>query len=51
MGNVNLNVIVLPGLVAEQRHEVMGAMLLGVYGLWQTANDVRHFAVSRLLDL
>jgi error-prone DNA polymerase len=47
----NVNVIVWPGLVEEQRREVMGAMLLGVYGQWQTANNVRHLVAKRLVDL
>jgi error-prone DNA polymerase len=47
----NVNVIVWPGLVEEQRREVMGAMLLGVYGQWQSANNVRHLVAKRLVDL
>jgi error-prone DNA polymerase len=47
----NVNVIVWPGLVEEQRREVMGATLLAVYGQWQTANNVRHLVAKRLVDL
>jgi error-prone DNA polymerase len=47
----NVNIIVWPGLVEEQRREVMGATLLAVYGQWQTANNVRHLVAKRLVDL
>lgn len=29
----------------------MGARLLGVYGQWQCANNVRHLVAKRLVDL
>jgi error-prone DNA polymerase len=47
----NVNVIVWPNLVDQQRREVMGARLLGVYGQWQEANNVRHLVAKRLVDL
>ncbi|MYN11288.1 hypothetical protein [Pseudoduganella aquatica] len=47
----NVNVIVWPGLVEEQRREVMGTALLGMHGQWQTANSVRHLVAKRLVDL
>jgi len=47
----NVNVIVWPGLVDTQRCEVMGAQLLGVYGIWQSQNNVRHLVAKRLVDL
>lgn len=47
----NVNVIVWPGLVEQQRREVMGAALLGVYGQWQCQNNVRHLVAKRLVDL
>lgn len=47
----NVNVIVWPALVERQRREVMGAQLLGVYGQWQTAHNVRHLVAQRLVDL
>jgi len=37
--------------VEQQRREVMGAQLLGVYGVWQTENNVRHLVAKRLVDL
>ncbi|MYM73544.1 DNA polymerase III subunit alpha [Duganella sp. FT134W] len=47
----NVNVIVWPSLVEQQRREIMGARLLGVYGQWQEANNVRHLVAKRLVDL
>jgi error-prone DNA polymerase len=47
----NVNVIVWPSLVEQQRREVMGSRLLGVYGQWQMANNVRHLVAKRLVDL
>ncbi len=46
-----LNVIVWPALVARQRKELLGARLLGVYGIWQCAGSVRHLVAKRLVDL
>jgi len=47
----NVNVIVWPNLLEQQRREVMGARLLGVYGQWQCANNVHHLVAKRLVDL
>jgi error-prone DNA polymerase len=48
-GNVNL--IVWPDLVEKQRREVLGAPLLGVYGIWQRQGEVRHLVAKRLVDM
>ncbi|HJV51217.1 MAG TPA: error-prone DNA polymerase, partial [Noviherbaspirillum sp.] len=37
-----INVIVWRDLVERQRKELLGAALLGVYGIWQCERDVRH---------
>ena len=47
----NVNVIVWPSLVDQQRREVLGASLLGVYGVWQREGDVRHLVAKRLVDM
>lgn len=47
----NVNVICWPSLVEQQRSEVMGATLLGVYGIWQFENNVRHLVAKRFVDL
>ena len=47
----NVNVIVWPSLVEQQRKEVMGAALLGVYGVWQCHKNVRNLVARRLVDL
>ena len=47
----NVNVIIWPSLVEQQRKEVMGAALLGVYGVWQCQNNVRNLVAKRLIDL
>ena len=46
-----VNVICWPSLVEEFRREVMGAQLLGVYGVWQCESNVRHLVAKRLVDL
>jgi error-prone DNA polymerase len=46
-----VNVICWSSLVEQQRREVMGAQLLGVYGVWQSENNVRHLVAKRLVDL
>lgn len=46
-----VNVICWPTLVEQFRREVMGAQLLGVYGMWQSENNVRHLVAKRLVDL
>jgi len=47
----NVNVIVWPSLIEQQWHELLNASLLGVYGIWQTENNVNHLIAKRLLDL
>jgi error-prone DNA polymerase len=47
----NVNVIVWPDLVEQFRREVLGASLLGVYGIWQQEGIVRHLVAKRLVDL
>ena len=47
----NVNVIVWKSLVEQQRKEVLGAALLGVYGIWQRQGDVRHLVAKRLVDM
>ena len=46
-----VNVIVWPSLVEQQRREVLGATLLGVYGIWQNEQGVMHLVAKRLVDL
>ncbi|WP_296002070.1 error-prone DNA polymerase [Rugamonas sp.] len=46
-----VNVICWASLAEQQRREVMGASLLGVYGIWQSENNVRHLIAKRLVDL
>ncbi len=47
----NVNVIIWPALVEQQRREVLGAPLLGVYGVWQQEGIVRHLVAKRLVDM
>ncbi len=47
----NVNVIVWPSLVEQQRKEVLGATLLGIYGVWQREGEVRHLVAKRLVDM
>jgi len=46
-----VNVLVWPALVEQQRRELLGASLLGVYGIWQRENEVCHLLAKRLVDL
>jgi error-prone DNA polymerase len=46
-----VNVVVHPQLVEQQRSELLGASLLGVYGQLQRAGDVVHLVAKRLVDL
>ena len=48
-GNVNL--IIWPALLEQQRQIVLNTKLLGVYGIWQREGDVRHLVVKRLVDM
>ncbi|PUA18641.1 error-prone DNA polymerase [Glaciimonas sp. PCH181] len=47
----SINVIIWPALVDKQRKEILGATLLGVYGIWQSKDNVRHLVAKRLVDL
>jgi error-prone DNA polymerase len=47
----NVNVIVWPSLVEQQRREVLNAPLLAVYGIWQRQGEVRHLVAKRLVDM
>ena len=47
----NVNVIIWPSLVEQQRKEVMGASLLGLYSVWQCQKNVRNLIAKRLVDL
>jgi error-prone DNA polymerase len=47
----NVNVIVWPKLVQQQRKELLGASLLAVYGVWQSQGEVRHLVAHRLVDM
>lgn len=46
-----VNVICWSSLVEQQRREIMGSQLLGVYGIWQCEHNVRHLVAKRLVDL
>lgn len=46
-----INVIVRSSLAERQRKELLGATLLGVYGIWQNEQNVRHMLAERLTDL
>ncbi len=46
-----VSVIVWPALVEQQRREVLGAALLGVYGVWQRESGVCHLVAKRLVNL
>jgi error-prone DNA polymerase len=47
----NVNVIIWPTLLEQQRREVLSAPLLGVYGVWQQEGMVRHLVAKRLVDM
>ena len=46
-----VNVIVWPSLIEQQRAELLNASLLGIYGIWQAENNVKHLIAKRLVDL
>ena len=46
-----INVIVRKSLSEKQRQVVLGSTLLGVYGIWQNEQGVRHLLAERLVDL
>ncbi|RIX46044.1 MAG: error-prone DNA polymerase [Rhodocyclales bacterium GT-UBC] len=45
------NIVVQPWLVEKQRHELLGASCLGVFGQLQKEGDVVHLVAKRLIDL
>jgi error-prone DNA polymerase len=47
----NTNVIVWSNLVEKQRRELLGARLLGVFGVVQREGQVVHLLAKRLVDL
>jgi error-prone DNA polymerase len=47
----NVNVVVRPELVEKQRRELLGARLLGVYGVLEARDGVAHLLAKRLVDL
>jgi error-prone DNA polymerase len=47
----NVNVVVYPQLVDQQRRELLGARLLGVYGQVQREGRVVHLVAKRFVDL
>ncbi|HTI17134.1 MAG TPA: error-prone DNA polymerase, partial [Trinickia sp.] len=47
----NVNVIVWPKVLEQQRKEVLSASFLGVLGVWQCEGEVRHLVAHRLIDL
>jgi error-prone DNA polymerase len=50
-GNVNVNVIVWPKVLEQQRNEVLAASLLGVLGVWQREGEVLHLVAQHLIDM
>jgi len=46
-----VNVIIWPALIERFRRELLGANLLGVYGIWQCESGVRHLVAKRLVDM
>jgi error-prone DNA polymerase len=44
------NVIIWPALLEKQRKEILNAMLLTVYGIWQCEGEVMHLIAKRVVD-
>jgi error-prone DNA polymerase len=44
------NVIVWPDLMERQRKEILNALLLTVYGVWQRNGEVMHLIAKRVVD-
>jgi error-prone DNA polymerase len=44
------NIIVWKDVIERQRKELLSAMLLTVYGVWQREGEVRHLVARRLVD-
>ncbi|MDR8402226.1 OB-fold nucleic acid binding domain-containing protein, partial [Paraburkholderia sp. USG1] len=47
----NVNVVIWPKVLEQQRKEVLGASLLGVLGVWQCEGEVRYLVAQRLIDM
>ncbi|MGF7131392.1 DNA polymerase III alpha subunit [Paraburkholderia sp. EB58] len=47
----NVNVIIWPKVLEQQRKEVLGASLLGILGVWQCEGEVRHLVAQHLIDM
>jgi error-prone DNA polymerase len=47
----SIQVIVWRGVREQQRRELLGAKLLGVYGTWQREGEVRNLIARRFIDL
>jgi len=47
----NVNVIIWPKVLEQQRKEVLGASLLRVLGVWQCEGEVRHLVAQHLIDM
>ncbi|KUY49035.1 DNA polymerase [Burkholderia sp. RF4-BP95] len=45
-----VNVILRPTLLETYRREALGAIVLAVYGVWQTDGKVRHLIARKLVD-
>ena len=46
-----VQVIVWKDVRERQRKELLGAKLLGVYGIWQREGEVQNLIAKRLVDL
>lgn len=46
-----MNVIVWPSLAGQQRRKVLGAGLLGVYGISQNEQGLMHLVAKRVVVL
>ena len=44
------NIIVWNDVSRRQRRELLGSMLLTVYGVWQREGEVTHLVAKRLVD-
>ena len=47
----SIQVIVWKGVREQQRKELLGAKLLGVYGNWQRKGEVRNLIAKHFVDL
>ena len=47
----SVNVVIWPKVLERQRQEVLGAGLVGIYGKWQSHDNVRHLVAQYLVDL